>query len=82
MPDLSPHSAPIGHIVSVRGSRAQVGLPALSPLSKVRPTVGSFLAMQGGEVLLIGVVSNVEATVVSGSSYQAWPASTLWASFP
>ncbi len=71
MPDLSPHSAPIGHIVSVRGSRAKVGLPALSPLSKVRPTVGSFLAMQGGEALLIGVVSDVEAAVVADSSYQA-----------
>jgi len=52
---------PIGHVVSVRGSQARVGLAA-SPAagsSKARSTVGKFLGIRAGESLLIGVITNV-----------------------
>ena len=65
-PQDDPSSAtgtgqPIGHVVSVRGSQATVGL-LTSPLhewDKVRSTVGKFLGIQTGESLLIGVITNV-----------------------
>jgi len=68
-PDRLPHqddpssaaSQPIGHVVSVRGSQATVGLLS-SPLhewDKVRSTVGKFLGIRTGESLLIGVITNV-----------------------
>ncbi len=51
----------IGYIVSVRGSRAQVGLPAPTPLGMYRATVGSFVAMETEEATLVGVITAVEA---------------------
>ena len=52
---------PIGHVVSVRGSQARVGLsasPSLDP-SKARSTVGKFLGIRAGASLLVGVITNV-----------------------
>ncbi len=61
MASIPSPSSPIGHIVSVRGSQAKVGLPATGPTGAPRPTVGSFLAVRGPDGLLIGVVSDVAA---------------------
>jgi DNA helicase HerA-like ATPase len=50
----------IGHVVSVRGSQATVGLSAApSAPSAVRATVGKFLGIRTGESLLVGVITNV-----------------------
>jgi hypothetical protein len=52
---------PIGHVVSVRGSQATVGLlnSPLQDWNKVRSTVGKFLGIRAGDSLLIGVITNV-----------------------
>jgi hypothetical protein len=52
---------PIGEVISVRGSRASVGLltPPAQDRSTVRATVGKFLGVCAGETLLIGVITNV-----------------------
>jgi DNA helicase HerA-like ATPase len=52
---------PIGHVVSVRGSQATVGLlnPPLQDWNNLRSTVGKFLGIRAGESLLIGVITNV-----------------------
>ena len=52
---------PIGHVVSVRGSQATVGL-STSPSpdgNKARSTVGKFLGIRAGHSLLIGVITKV-----------------------
>src|SRR5262249_55996077 len=49
---------PIGHVVSVRGSQATVGLAATES-GQVRPTVGKFLGIRAGGSLLIGVITKV-----------------------
>ncbi|WP_439572065.1 ATP-binding protein [Phreatobacter sp.] len=51
----------MGHVISVRGSRAQVGFPAPTPLSHARPTVGSFLSMKAVDSTIVGVVTAVES---------------------
>ncbi len=51
---------PIGRVISVRGSKASVGL--LTPPNDrgaVRATVGKFLGICAGEALLVGVITNV-----------------------
>src|SRR5262245_33980602 len=49
---------PIGHVVSVQGSQATVGLAA-DDRGQVRPTVGKFLGIRAGGSLLIGVITKV-----------------------
>src|SRR5947209_8345640 len=51
---------PIGEVVSVRGSKATVGLLS-SPTRDTdgRPTVGRFLGIRARESLLVGVITNV-----------------------
>jgi uncharacterized protein len=52
---------PIGHVVSVRGSQATVGLstsPAPDAI-KARCTVGKFLGIRAGHSLLVGVITKV-----------------------
>jgi DNA helicase HerA-like ATPase len=48
-----------GHVLSVRGSEAQVGLPSLSSNHEARATVGRFLAISAGERRLVGMVTEV-----------------------
>jgi DNA helicase HerA-like ATPase len=58
-PPFAPDQ-PIGHVVSVRGSQATVGLSSLPrDLDKVRSTVGKFLGIRAGDSLLVGVITNV-----------------------
>lgn len=56
-----PSDGAMGHVISVRGSRAQVGLPAPTPLSVGRPSVGSFLAMKAVDSTIVGVITAVES---------------------
>ena len=57
----SAFGQPLGQVVSVRGSRARLGLliPAIEDLEAVRATVGKFLGILTTESLLIGVITNV-----------------------
>ena len=50
---------PLGHVLSVRGSEAQVGLPSPSLNDESRATVGKFLAIGAGGRRLIGMVTEV-----------------------
>jgi Helicase HerA, central domain len=52
---------PLGQVVSVRGSRARLGLliPPIEDLDAIRATVGKFLGILTTESLLIGVITNV-----------------------
>jgi uncharacterized protein len=64
---VRPHASsllagePIGQVISVRGSKASVGLLTPPPLdrSSVRATVGKFLGICCGDSLLVGVITNV-----------------------
>ena len=51
----------VGHVMSVRGSQASVGLPAESENTpeEARVTVGKFLGVRSGKSLLVGLVANV-----------------------
>ncbi len=52
---------PVGHVVSVRGSQAKIGL-VTSPLqerNQSRCTVGKFVGIRAGDSLLIGVITKV-----------------------
>jgi len=62
----------IGQVISVRGSRASVGLtPALQDSSGVRPTVGKFLGVCAGQSLLVGVITHVSETS-GGEKEHGW----------
>ena len=49
----------VGHVIAVRGSRAEVGLAFAEPNRPLLVTVGSFLAVEAGRSCLIGVVTEV-----------------------
>jgi uncharacterized protein len=51
----------LGRVVSVRGSQASVGFPAVSPQSpeEKRVTVGKFLGVAVGKALLVGLITDV-----------------------
>src|SRR5262245_14466894 len=69
MPGGSAEAAaePLCYIVSVRGSRATVGLPAaqVSGSDEARATVGRFLGVHSAQSLLIGVITDVSLETVA-----------------
>jgi len=54
-------AAPLGRVISVRGSQATVGIlqPILEEDDKARVTVGKFFNIRAGQSLLIGVITEV-----------------------
>src|SRR3954452_12230225 len=56
----------IGQVVSVRGSKASVGLVAPLQRDGVRATVGKFLGICAGPTLLVGVITNVLVSEAAG----------------
>jgi DNA helicase HerA-like ATPase len=56
-----PMAKTLGHVISVRGSQASVGLPKESQATSEEPlaTVGKFLGVRSGSSLLIGLISDV-----------------------
>ncbi|HHY50401.1 MAG TPA: hypothetical protein GYA10_11705, partial [Alphaproteobacteria bacterium] len=52
---------PVGHVLSVRGSEAHVGLPAPWPNEDKRATVGKYLAIEAGGRRVIGMITEVSA---------------------
>ena len=64
----------VGHVLSVHGSQASVGLPAPCISDDARATVGKFLAIRGGKNYLIGMITDVSAetsTAARSQGYQA-----------
>src|SRR5947209_6581652 len=59
----------MGHVVSVRGSQARVGLlGTASPNdAKARATVGKFLGICTADSLLVGVITNVSTDATTGA---------------
>jgi len=57
----------IGHVLSVRGSEARIGLPAPWPEDDARATVGKFLSVRAGHKALIGMITEVSATSTGDS---------------
>jgi DNA helicase HerA-like ATPase len=55
---------PLGRVLSVRGSEAQVGLPGRSSDHEPRATVGKFLAIGAGNHRLIGMVTEVSVNSI------------------
>lgn len=53
--------APMGHIVSVRGSEAHVGLSAQRSSDDTRATVGKFMTISCGTRALVGMITEVSA---------------------
>src|SRR5580658_2619446 len=58
---LAPQAKTLGHVISVRGSQASVGIPADSQQTpeEKRATVGKFLGVRAGKSLLIGLIADV-----------------------
>jgi hypothetical protein len=65
-----------GHILSVSGSQASVGLPAASidPVREASVTVGKFLRIQRAKSLLIGMVTEVTQDITAASHAQGYRA--------
>ena len=58
----------LGHIHSVSGSQASIGLPGVGALNRAGATVGKFVKIHTGTALLIGVVTDVSVQASSGYS--------------
>ncbi len=56
-----PQAKALGHVISVRGSQASVGIPAVSAQTpeERRATVGKFLGLRAGKSLLVGLIADV-----------------------
>ncbi|MBI4921161.1 MAG: ATP-binding protein [Devosia nanyangense] len=67
---LGSTGGPIGHVLSVRGSEAHIGLPAPWPDETMRATVGKFLAIKAGPHDLVGMITEVSARHPSGEMEQ------------
>ena len=59
----------LGRILSVHGSQASVGIPAMSPQApeEKRITVGKFLGVAVGKVLLVGLITDVSMRPAAGT---------------
>ncbi len=57
----APNIELLGRIISVHGSQASVGIPAMSPQApeEKRITVGKFLGVVVGKALLVGLINHV-----------------------
>ena len=58
----------IGRVVSVRGSKAAIAIVTPGATTNIRATVGGFLAIDAGEVRLVGMITEVGAHRVGDSS--------------
>jgi len=60
-------SAPLGRVISVRGSQVDIEFPGVSSLDaeEARVTVGKFVGIRAGKSLLIGVVTDVSRTTAA-----------------
>ena len=54
-------TTPIARVLSVKGSKAEVGLPAPWPTAEARATVGKYLMIEAGGQRLVGMITQVDA---------------------
>jgi DNA helicase HerA-like ATPase len=59
--EASATRTPVGQVLAVRGSEAQVGLPAPWPDGDSRATVGKYLSIEAGPRQVIGMITEVTA---------------------
>jgi hypothetical protein len=78
-PSMDPQSIstagkPLGHVLSVNGSHASVGILAANNLnsSGVRATVGRLLRIQSGQSRVIGVITNVSLQTIPAAREQGY----------
>ena len=64
----APQAELLGRIVSVHGSQASVGIPAMSPAGpeEKRITVGKFLGVVVGKSMLVGLITDVSMRPEAG----------------
>ncbi len=64
----TPQVELLGRIISVHGSQASVGIPAMSPQApeQKRVTVGKFLGVVAGKALLVGLITDVSMRSEAG----------------
>ena len=62
----------IGRVVSVRGSKAAIEILAPGATAHIRATVGGFLAIDAGEIRLVGMITEVSAHKVGNGSEVAF----------
>src|SRR5467141_253881 len=64
--DRGVAAEPFGHVLSVTGSQASVGILATSQVETADPrvTVGQFLVVRCGPSRLIGVITEVSLTTI------------------
>jgi hypothetical protein len=67
---------PIGQVISVRGSRASVGLLTApeSERAAARATVGKFLGISAGDSVLVGVITRVLIEAPALAKENGWHA--------
>ncbi len=68
-PAPPPRAELLGRIISVHGSQASVGIPAMSPQApeEKRVTVGKFLGVAVGKTLLVGLITDVSMRAEAGA---------------
>ncbi len=80
MPDLASaerstrSEKALGHVLSVRGSEARVGLPAPVPIGEQRATVGKFISIRCGFTVIVGMIAEVSATNPEDGASSGYPA--------
>ncbi len=69
-PAAVPKVELLGRVISVHGSQASVGIPAMSPQGpeEKRVTVGKFLGVAVGKSLLVGLITDVSLRNEGGSN--------------
>ena len=71
---ISAADKPLGHVISVNGSRASVGILATNDINcgDLRTTVGRLLRIRSGKSLIIGVITNVSLQTIPAAREQGY----------
>lgn len=72
---VSPGRRPLGAVLSVQGSEAQVGLLPRKGGDDERTTVGNFLAIVSGDSVLVGFITETSVEIPESARLQGYAAS-------
>ena len=70
--EIRKGSQPLGRVLSVSGSQAQVRLAVAA--SEVRATVGKFLGIRAGGAIVVGVITKIDARTSKARDGESRPA--------